>query len=799
MNKLLNLFPEDREFIFLDGGLGTMLQKENFDIGRVPEVLNITHPEIVQKIQKMYVDAGSDIINTCSFGVNEYKTDGCGYSVEELIQAAVKNAKEAVAGTDTKVSLDIGPIGRLLEPNGNLPFEEAYEIFKRQILAGKGADLITIETMTDLYELKAALLAAKENSDLPVICTMSFEANHRTFTGTEISSMALTAEGLGADAIGVNCSLGPAEFLPLIAELSRWTRLPIVSKANAGLPDPETGCYTTTAEEFAKDTAALVPYGVKLVGGCCGTTPEFIRAVRAELAEMKYCPNNPVIPAAVCTPEKTVIIDEPRIIGERLNPTGKKKLKEALKEGDMDYILNQAADQIRDGAEILDVNTGMPGIDEKEVMVNIIKALQGITDTPLQIDSGNPEVIEAALRVYSGKAIVNSVSGEEESLSKVLPLVKKYGAAVVGLTLDDDGIPKTVEKRIEIANKILNRALELGIPKEDVYIDCLTLTVSAEQENAAGTLKAIRYIKEEMGLKTVLGVSNISFGLPNRPLINHNFLQMALTCGLDLPILNPGAPDMVRAVDVYKLIHNIDRGAKNYIEKYSEELSPSGVGMKSAATAGQKDMTEESELEYAIMNGLTGKCRELTEKELENNSPDYVINQVLIPILDKAGKEFEIGSIFIPQLMLCAQTAQAAFDVIKEKVESTGQTEKCLGKIVIATVKGDIHDIGKNIVKVILENYGYQIFDLGKDVDPEAIVNAVVEGKAELVGLSALMTTTLAGMEETIRLLHERAPKCRIMVGGAVLTADYAEKIGADFYVKDAKASADVAKAVFKG
>lgn len=801
MNKLLSLFSEDKEFIILDGGMGTMLQKEIPEIGRVPEVLNITHPEIVQKVHKMYIDAGSDIINTCTFGVNKYKIDGCGYTVEELVEAAVKNAREAASGTDAKVALDIGPIGRLLEPNGNLPFEEAYEIFKRQIIAGSGADLITIETMTDLYELKAALLAAKENSDLPVICTMSFEANHRTFTGTEISSMALTAGGLGADAVGVNCSLGPADFLPLIKELSKWTKLPIVSKANAGLPDPETGTYTTTADEFAKDTASLVPYGVKFVGGCCGTTPEFIKTLKKELSSLKYCPNNPEIPSAVCTPEKTVIIDQPRIIGERLNPTGKKKLKEALKAGDMDYILNQAADQIRDGAEILDVNTGMPGIDEKDVMVNIVKALQGITDTPLQIDSGKPEVIDAALRVYSGKAIVNSVSGEEESLSKVLPLVKKYGAAVVGLTLDDDGIPKTVEKRIQIAEKILSRALELGIPKEDVYIDCLTLTVSAEQENAAGTLEAIRYIKEKMGLKTVLGVSNISFGLPNRALINHNFLQMALTCGLDLPILNPGAPDMVRAVDVYKLINNIDKGAKNYIRKYSDEIKPAqavatgipgGSVMDSAV-----DEKNAGELEYAIMNGLNGKCRELTEKELEKNTPEYVINQVLIPILDKAGKEFEIGRIFIPQLMLCAQTAQIAFDAVKEKLSAETIHDENAGKIVIATVKGDIHDIGKNIVKVILENYGYKIYDLGKDVDPAEIVKVAVEEKAGLVGLSALMTTTLGAMEDTIRLLREHAPECRIMVGGAVLTEDYAAKIGADYYVKDAKASADVARKIF--
>lgn len=793
MNKLLNLFP-NREFIFLDGGFGTMLQKENLDVGRVPEVLNITHPQVVQKIQKAYIDAGADIICTCSFGVNKYKIEGCGYTVEELMKAAVKNAREAAEGTDTKIGLDIGPIGRLLEPNGSLSFEEAYEIFKLQVEAGSDADVILIETMTDLYEMKAAVLAAKENAELPIIATMSFEANQRTFTGTEVRAMALTLEGLGVDAIGMNCSLGPAEFKPLIEELSKWTTLPIVSKANAGLPNPATGEYDVEAEQFAKLTADLIPHGVKAVGGCCGTTPAFIKAIHEAFEGKKYCRQNPNIPAAVCTPEKTIIIDQPRIIGERINPTGKKKLKEALKNGDMDYVLTQAADQIRDGAEILDVNAGVPGIDEKSVIVNIVKALQGITDAPLQIDSGDPEVIEAALRVYSGKAIVNSVNGEEKSLTSILPLVKKYGAAVVGLTLDEDGIPKTKEKRIEIAERILSRALALGIPRKDVYIDCLTLTVSAEQENAAGTLEAIKYVKEELGLKTVLGVSNISFGLPNRSIINHNFLQMALTCGLDLPIMNPGSPEMMQAVAVYKLIMNIDKGSMAYIKNYSGEVVTSTVSGN--PTSAEKPQ-QESEVEYAINNGLGAKCRELIEKELDSREPLDVINNTLIPILDRAGKDFEAGITFIPQLMLCASTAQQAFDVIKEKIEAAGTEQVSRGTIVIATVKGDIHDIGKNIVKVILENYGYDIIDLGKDVEPQRVVDAVKEKDVKLVGLSALMTTTLHSMAETIRLLKTAAPECKIMVGGAVLTEDYALEIGADFHVKDAKESADAAKLIY--
>ena len=792
MNKLLTLFP-DKEFIFLDGAMGTLMQQQGIDLGAVPEALNITHPEIVQAIQKEYIDAGADIICTCSFGVNEYKLRNCEYTAEQLIRAAVKNARQAAEGTGAKVALDIGPIGKLLEPNGDLTFEEAYAIFKRQILAGEGADLITIETMTDLYELKAALLAAKENSDLPVICTMSFEENKRTFTGTAVSAMALTAEGLGADAIGMNCSLGPAEFKPLIEELSHWTTLPIVSKANAGLPDPATGQYKVSPEEFARLTAELIPLGVKLIGGCCGTTPEFIRALRSTFSARSYCPRQTEIPSAVCTPEKTVVIDQPRIIGERINPTGKKKLKEALKNQDMDYILAQAADQIRDGAEILDVNVGVPGIDEKKVIVDIIKKLQGITDAPLQIDSGDPAVIEAALRVYSGKAIVNSVNGEEESLSAILPLVKKYGAAVVGLTLDEDGVPKTAEKRIEIAKRIMDRATALGIPKKDIFIDCLTLTVSAEQENAAGTLQAIRFVKENLGLKTVLGVSNISFGLPNRPLINHNFLQMALTCGLDLPIMNPGAADMMRAISVYRLIMNIDKGARDYIDRYSEELTAPQTVAAGKSAAAEKP---ESEMEYAINNGLEGQCRDLVRTELETREPADVINNTLIPILDRAGKAFESGRIFIPQLMLCASTAQAAFDVIKEKIQTGGSRQETKGTIVIATVKGDIHDIGKNIVKVILENYGYEIIDLGKDVEPQRIVDEVLARGARLVGLSALMTTTLHSMAETIQLLKKAAPDCRIMAGGAVLTEEYAREIGADYYVKDAKESSDVAKEV---
>lgn len=784
------------EFLFFDGAMGTQLTARGLKPGKVPELLNLTDKKDIIAIHKDYIEAGADIISTCTFGINRLKLEGTGKTVDEIIGAAISNAREAAEGTDTLVALDIGPCGRMLEPNGNLTFEEAYELYKEQIIAGKEADLVILETMTDLYELKAAVLAAKENSNLPIVASMTFEANHRTFTGTQVSSMAITLEGLGVDAIGMNCSLGPAEFAPLIEELSKWTTLPILSMANAGLPDPETGSYSISAEEFARLTKNLIPYGVKLAGGCCGTSPEFIKSLRKAFEGEKYRKQNPEIPAAVCTPEKTVVINQPRVIGERINPTGKKKLKKALIEGDMDYILAQAADQIRDGAEILDVNVGVPEIDEKKVIVNIIKALQGITNAPLQIDSNNPETIEAALRVYSGKAIVNSVNGEEKSLESILPIVKKYGASVVGLTLDEDGIPKTIEKRIEIAEKIMNRAMACGIRKEDIYIDCLTLTVSAEQENAANTLYALRYVKEKMGLKTVLGVSNISFGLPNRSIVNQNFLQMALMCGLDLPIMNPCSAEMMQAIDVYRLIMNHDKNSLMFLNKYTGKIVHNVVELDVQFVSKSKNQSFD-EIKYAIDNGLESKVRELIMKELETRDSIDIINNTLIPVLDKAGADFESGIIFLPQLILCASAAQAGFDAVKEKILASGEKSESAGKIVVATVKGDVHDIGKNIVKVILENYGYECIDLGKDVPPETIAEAVVDKDVKLCGLSALMTTTLDSMEESIKMIRQANSDCKIMVGGAVLTKDYAEKIGADFYVKDAKESVDAAKRVY--
>ena len=778
-----------KEFVILDGAMGTMLQARGLKMGETPEVLNIEKPEMLTEIHREYIEAGSDIVYANTFGANRYKLKKSGYSVGEIIKAGIKNARKACEGTNALVALDIGPIGQLLEPTGTLTFEEAYDIYKEQVLAGLDSDLIVFETMTDLYELKAAVLAAKENSDKPIVCTMTFEENRRTFTGCSVSSMALTLEGLGVDAIGVNCSLGPAELYPVIEELCNWTNLPVAVKPNAGLPDPVTNTYNVTPKEFAGLIEKLIPLGVKFFGGCCGTNPEFISEVRKVLEGKKYVKITHDIPAACCTPSNTVIIDRPRIIGERINPTGKKLFKEALLAGDMDYILGQAIEQVKGGADILDVNVGLPGIDEKDMMRRAVKAIQGVADVPLQLDSTIPEVLEEALRVYNGKPIVNSVNGEEKSLETVLPLVKKYGAAVVGLCLDENGIPKTAEGRFKIAKKILDRALSLGIRREDVYIDCLTLTVSAEQEAAMETLNAVERVKKELGLRTVLGVSNISFGLPDRVKVSSNFLTMALTKGLDLPIINPNIESMTAAVKAYNVLAGYDKNSVEYISRYGQQ---SVAGEESKTPKGDID------LNYALENGLKNEGARLTEELLKNTDPMEIINDILIPALDKTGSEFEKGKIFLPQLILTAGVAQSCFEVIKNHFAKTGEKSVSKGKIILATVKGDIHDIGKNIVKVLLENYGYEVIDLGKDVDYQAVLDCAVKENVHLVGLSALMTTTLVSMENTIKLLHDNNVDCKIMVGGAVLTPEYAEQIGADYYAKDAKESCDIAKRVFE-
>lgn len=777
-----------KDFILMDGALGTEIQRLKKAEAEFPVMLNFNDSELIKGIIRSYAESGSDVVCANTFGANRIKLKKYEKTVEETIKQALSIAREACRGFSTLIALDVSPIGQLLEPSGTLSFEDAYDIYREIMTAGYkyGADLIIAETMNDLYELKAALLACKENTPLPIICGMTFEKNNRTFTGCSAASMALTLEGLGANVVGTNCSLGPYELSDVANELLRWSNVPVMLKPNAGLPDPETGRFALSAEDFASQMKEYARKGVKFLGGCCGTTPEFIKRLKESLAGLTKADvtEKKLYPSAVCSYSTVVEINQPRIIGERINPTGKKFFKEALKNSDFDYIMRQAIEQINAGAEILDVNVGLPEIDEKQTMVKAVKAIQSVCDAPLQIDSTKPEVIEAALRVYNGKAIVNSVNGEDETLDKILPIVKKYGAAVVGLTLDKNGIPKRSMERFEIAEKILEKALFYGIKREDIYIDCLTLTASTEQEAVTETLKAVRLVKEKLGLKTVLGVSNISFGLPNRETVNHTFLVMTLANGLDLPIMNPNVESMTGAVRAFRLLSAYDKNSAEFISAYSE---------KSA----QKPTVTGVTLEYAVSNGLKNESVRITSELLKAENPMNIIAKRLIPILDGIGTEFEKGKLFLPQLILAAETAGTCFDVIKAKIAAEGGEPVVKGKILLATVKGDIHDIGKNIVKVLLENYGYRVIDLGKDVPEETILETAKKNNIKLIGLSALMTTTLPSMENTIILLKNEIPDCVVMVGGAVLTAEYAEKIGADYYAPDAKGAVDIAKIVF--
>lgn len=777
----------EKKFVFLDGGMGTMLQAHGIQTEHIPELLNITNPEAIIKIHRMYAEAGADIVYANTFGANRFKLENSGYSVEEVVRAGINNARSAVG--DKLVALDMGSTGQLLEPSGTLSFEEAYEAYKEIVIAGSDADVIVIETMTDLYEVKSALLAVKENSDKPVIVTMTFEENMRTFTGVSPECMVAVLEGLGADAIGVNCSLGPDELFPVLDKICSLTNLPVVAKPNAGLPDPVTNLFNVNPEDFAESAVKLAGAGVKIFGGCCGTTPEHIRQMIKSLDSVDNIKRPVKRISLACSAVNCVTINQPRVIGERINPTGKKRFKEALITHDIDYILGQAVEQVHAGAEILDVNVGLPDIDEKEMMVTAVKAIQGICDTPLQLDSTIPAVLEAGLRIYNGKPIVNSVNGEDESLDSILPIVKKYGASVVGLTLDKNGIPKTAEGRFAIAEKILRRAMDYGIPREDVFIDCLTLTASAEQDGVMETLNALHHVKNELGLRTVLGVSNISFGLPNRELITRTFLTMALHSGLDLPIINPNIETIIGAVRAYRLLAGIDRNSADFISIYA-----------GTSTAPKPVTTEKNspDLVYAVENGLKNDALKAVHELIEKTEPMEIINGYLIPALDSAGEKFEKGKIFLPQLILTAGAAQSCFEVIKEKLAMNNSGSVSKGKVVLATVKGDIHDIGKNIVKVLLDSYGFDVIDLGKDVDPQLIVDTAIKHQVKLVGLSALMTTTLGAMEETIKILNKEYPECKTVVGGAVLTASYAEQINADFYAKDAKQTVDIATEIYK-
>ena len=771
----------------LDGGFGTMLQKQGIQLGHNPGLLCLEQPEAVTAIHRQYVEAGSRILYANTFSANRLKLEGTGHSVEEIVTVAIGCAKDACRGTNAKVALDIGPIGQLMRPMGSLSFDQCYDIFKEMCVAGEnaGADLIAIETMMDLAEARCAVLAAKENTALPVLVTMTYEDSGRSFLGCDVAAMGMVLEGVGADAVGINCSLGPDRMLPVVQRLAQYTSLPLVVKLNAGLPDPQTGEYSLSPDEYA---ALLEPYfdlPVAFVGGCCGTTPDYIRAVKARFGMRTVKQNSFAPKARVCSPRTVVELDQIRVIGERINPTGKKRFQQALREGDLDYILAQGVAQADAGADILDVNVGIPQVDEPALMAQVVEGLQGALDLPLQIDSSDPAALESGLRQYCGKAIVNSVNGKQQVLDSILPIVKTYGAAVIGLCMDENGIPQTAQARFDIAARILKAAQAHGIPKEDVYIDCLTLTVSAQQEQAAETLEALQRVKNELGLKTTLGVSNISFGLPNRELLNSGFLTMAMARGLDLPILNPNNRAMMDAVRTARVLLGQDVGCAAYVEAYANQ-EPAPV-----PKAGQARSLQE-----LVEKGLRQEARAAAKALLETAQPLDIIQQQLIPALDRVGEQFEQGRLFLPQLMNAAETAQCAFEVLQEAIAKTGAEKLSGGKIIVATVEGDIHDIGKNIAKCILENYGYTVLDLGRDVPAEKVAEAAARDGVKLVGLSALMTTTLPSMAKTIALLQEKCPACKVFGAGAVLTPEYAAEMGADYYAKDAKQAVDIAKEV---
>ena len=774
------------EFVILDGAMGTMLQRSGLPVGVLPELFTLEHPEILESIHRAYIEAGSSIVYTNTFSTNSYKLKGSGHTVDELVSASVSAAKRAADG-HARVALDIGPIGEMLEPSGALSFENAYELFKEVLISGEkaGADLVAFETFTDLAELRVAVLAAKENCTLPIFTTMSFEESGRSFTGCLAESFAETVTALGVDALGVNCSLGPAKLMPIIRRIGAVSPLPLIVKANAGLPDARDGHYSITAEQFAAEMAECADIGVRFVGGCCGTDPEFIKALSETMKGRKRASRDISRETRLCSITKLVTVNEVRIIGERINPTGKKRFQQALRENDFDYVLAQGVQQADAGADILDVNVGVPGLDEVSLMLKCVKGLQATVDLPLQIDSTDPAAIEAGLRAFCGRAIVNSVNGETDRLEKVLPLVKKYGAAVVGLTMDEHGIPETAEERFAIAERILKACESHGIPKKDVFIDCLTLTVSANQNSAAETLKALRMVKERLGLHAVLGVSYISFGLPNRELINSSFLILAMENGLDLPIMNPNLPAMTDAVAAFKLLRGFDEGCQSFVERFAETKA------SAAPSAVVGDISE------AVAKGLKAEARTMTQSLLETKTELEIINELLIPALDLVGERYERGEIFLPQLMRSADAACEAFELLKASISKKGGGSVSKGKIIVATVKGDIHDIGKNIVKTILANYGWQIIDLGRDVSPQTVVETAVREAVPLVGLSALMTTTLPAMAETVTALRASGHVCKVMVGGAVLTEEYAREIGADYYAKDAKRAVDIAKEVF--
>ena len=796
-----------KELLFLDGGMGTLLQAEGLAPGELPETWNIEHPEKVEAIHRRYYEAGSDVVLANTFGANVCKFHDDRYTVEEVIRAGIANAKRAgeQIGKETYVALDMGPTGKLLKPMGDLDFDDAYEAFAEAVRYGEkyGADLIHIETMSDTYEVKAAILAAKENSSLPVFVTMIFDERGKLLTGGDVPSVVAMLEGLRVDALGLNCGLGPKQMLPILNDLRRYTSLPIIVKPNAGLPKQKNGetYYDVEPDEFARIMQEVVKEGACVIGGCCGTTPEHIKKLVEECKELPLREIEKKHDTIVSSYGQAVILDDmPRIIGERINPTGKKKFKEALKNEDMDYILKEAITQQDKGAHILDVNVGLPDIDEVAMMEKVVKELQSVTSLPLQIDTVDGKAMERAMRIYNGKPMINSVNGKQVSMDEVFPLVRKYGGVVVGLTIDEEGIPKDAEGRVRVAGKIINEAAKYGIDKKDIVIDVLTMTISSEKDGAKVTLEALKRVREEFGVRTVLGVSNISFGLPRRPIVNSYFYAMAMQNGLTAGIINPSSEDMMKAYRSYNALMGFDENCTNYISTYAGTTETVTVqASQAAAAAGNapKAAGVEMTLKYAIERGLKEEAHHITRDLIGTREPLDIIQEELIPALNVVGEGFEKGTVFLPQLLMSADAAKIAFAVIKDVLASSGQEEEKKEKIILATVKGDIHDIGKNIVKVLLENYSFDVIDLGKDVPPEAIVEKAVEENVTLVGLSALMTTTVVSMEETIKLLREKKPDCKVMVGGAVLNQDYADMIGADFYGKDAMQSVHYAQKFF--
>ena len=787
-----------KELLYFDGGMGTLLQERGLQPGELPETWNLLHAEEIREIHRKYIEAGSDIVLTNTFGANALKFHDDAYSLEEIVNAAVGHVKAAAeqAGNGRRIytALDIGPTGKLLKPMGDLDFETAYEAYKEVMIYGEkaGADLIHIETMSDTYELKAAVLAAKENTSLPVFATTIFDERGKLLTGADVPSVVALLEGLRVDAFGINCGMGPEQMIPILEQITKYSSLPVIVKPNAGLPKQKNGqtYYDVSPEEFAEVMKKIVEMGAVVIGGCCGTTPDHIKAMADACRMIPIKPVEKKNFTMVSSYGQSVFLGTgSKIIGERINPTGKKKFKQALVERDMDYILREGITQQDNGAHILDVNVGLPDIDEPALMKEVVQELQSVTSLPLQIDTVDVEAMEGALRIYNGKAMVNSVSGKQESMDKVFPLIQKYGGVVIGLALDENGIPADAEGRVQVAKKIIAEAAKYGIEKKDIVIDALAMTISSEPEGAKITLETLRRLRDEVGVCTVLGVSNISFGLPSRPIVNSIFYTMAMQNGLSVGIINPGSEDMMKAWYAFHALMALDSNCEKYIARYAQQPGTTPV----QAAGGKHTMT----LQSAIERGLKEEASSITAELAEQKDALDIINEELIPALNNVGEGFEKGTVFLPQLLMSAESAKSAFAVLKERMDQSGEVQEKKGKVILATVKGDIHDIGKNIVKVLLENYSFDVIDLGKDVPPEKVVETVLEQDVHLVGLSALMTTTVVSMEETIRQLREKAPDCLVMVGGAVLNQEYADMIGADFYGKDAMQSVHYAQKVF--